>query len=355
MPSYSEIAAEMVSQEQGTSLVLWLRSKLAAELERMAAKTERTVVLYEANHRGPRTAQAAGMSEKDLEFFMDVLKGVPAGGVDIILNSWGGSPDAADMLGAYLRQKFTSIRIFVPVEAMSAATMLACGSNSIVMGKHSFLGPIDLQMPFKTTDGHQYCAAQDVLDQYELMRDDLKQDVAAFWTGPGARYWPDTVIRCKNALSYGCEVAQRGLEEVMFRDLPNAKQLAHDVAADLGNHQKHRAHARRLSRTYLKSLGMIVTDLEEDHELQDIVLTIHHLSSHFFESLPPVAKLVQSSFGRFAFDLEDNSTQPAGMDHKVIRILREVFQTADGLGNETGPDEPPARKGRKRAGKRAGK
>jgi len=67
----------------------------------------------------------------------------------------------------YLRSKFTHIRIIIPYGAMSAATMLACGADELVMGKHSFLGPIDPQVIVHTRLGLQVIPAQAILEQFE--------------------------------------------------------------------------------------------------------------------------------------------------------------------------------------------
>lgn len=312
------------------------------------AYTKRPVVVYEGNHRVLDASFSATMAEKDLEFFMDVLRGLSSDKLDLILSSYGGSPDAADMIGSYLRQKFTSIRVFVPLEAMSAATMLACGANSIVMGRHSFLGPIDLQMRFATADGPRVCAAQDVLDQYGTTRADFGTDMRSFWDGPGSRYWPDTVVRCENALKYGREVAERGLAEVMFRDEEDGAQKAQQIAADLADHQKHRAHQRRLSRTYLRDLGMKIEYLEDDDDLQDLVLTIHHLCSHWFEHFPVIAKTVQSSRGRVAFDLDVSSigdAVPQNVRLRIYQLLSNLLGVGDAdadAGAEDQDDAEPA-------------
>ncbi len=332
MPTYSEIGAQFTHLPVGDNIV-WLSNQLRDQLRKMEALTERPVVVYEANHRAGQ-ARTSQMSERDLESFMDVLKGLKGDSLDLILNSWGGSPDAADMIGSYLRQKFTSIHVYVPLEAMSAATMLACGASEIIMGKHSFLGPIDLQMQFMTPDGPKFCAAQDVLDQFYKIKSDFTENPQAFWDGPGARYYPDTIIRCENALSYGQEVAERGLQEGMFRGEDKAAELATKIAADLANHQKHRAHARRLSRTYLEGLGMKIRHLEEDQQLQNQVLTIHHFCSHWFETLGSVSKTLQSSQGRFAFDIDEarcSDVESAQNMHILLdKLMRETQDTPPG-------------------------
>ena len=67
-------------------------------------------------------------------------------GLDLILHTPGGFPEAAESIVKYLRSKFsTNIRVIVPHLSMSAGTMIACAGKEIVMGKHSSLGPIDPQ------------------------------------------------------------------------------------------------------------------------------------------------------------------------------------------------------------------
>lgn len=61
------------------------------------------------------------------------------------------------------------------------------------------------------------------------------------------------------------------------------------------------------------------------------VLTTHHLSSHWFETFPGVAKIVQSSQGRVAFDLDERLNSPDvpdGLQRKIHRLLHELSTTA---------------------------
>ena len=88
-------------------------------------------------------------------------------GLDLILHSPGGSPEAAEAIVSYLRSRFTNIRVIVPQLAMSAATMIACAANEIVLGKHSSLGPTDPQILIPTSLGIRAVPAQAVLDQFD--------------------------------------------------------------------------------------------------------------------------------------------------------------------------------------------
>jgi len=74
---------------------------------------------------------------------MEVMLELTGNTIDLILHSSGGSAEATEAIVKYLRSKFEHIRVIIPYGAMSAATMLACAADEIIMGKHSFIGPID--------------------------------------------------------------------------------------------------------------------------------------------------------------------------------------------------------------------
>lgn len=267
-------------------------------LDAMATHTGRNVIVYEASPRVDIHGAQVAMDDDDLLGFMEVVHGCTPKDelrLDLVINSPGGDPGAADSIASYLREKFDHIRVFVPHQAMSAATMLSCCADEIVLARHSFLGPIDMQ--FAGHDG-MFAAAQDILDQFELIKADFSGNMKDFWTGPGRQYQMDLVVKCRNALAYGEEVAQRWLQAGMFRSRDDAEQVSRDIASDLANHQKHRDHSRRLSRRYVRDLGMNIVDLEDDQVLQDAVLTIHHCMRATFDANPHVAKVVESAHGR---------------------------------------------------------
>jgi hypothetical protein len=85
----------------------------------------------------------------------------------LIRHSPGGSLEAADQIVQYLRSKFTHIRAIVPQNAMSAAMMLACACDEIIMGKRSAIGPIDPQITFPVQNGHFTAPAQAILAEFD--------------------------------------------------------------------------------------------------------------------------------------------------------------------------------------------
>jgi hypothetical protein len=71
------------------------------------------------------------------------------------------------------------VRVIVRLAAMSAATMMACAADKIVMGKHSYLGPIDPQLRLQTPLGVQQIPAHTILLRGERVM--LDADLAALY------------------------------------------------------------------------------------------------------------------------------------------------------------------------------
>ncbi len=81
-----------------------------------------------------------GIADEDLQGLMSTVQGASTTSLDLILHSPGGSPEAAESIVHYLRDKFSDIRVLVPHLAMSAATMISCAANKVVMGDIRRLG-----------------------------------------------------------------------------------------------------------------------------------------------------------------------------------------------------------------------
>ncbi len=72
--------------------------------------------------------------------------------IDVIIHSWGGDADAAYHIGKILRSYCSGkLTFIVPRLAKSAAALLCCAGDAIIMGKPSELGPVDPQIidPFR--------------------------------------------------------------------------------------------------------------------------------------------------------------------------------------------------------------
>jgi ClpP class serine protease len=90
---------------------------------------------------------AASIDTNDIPAFGDVLLSV--GEVDqlnLIIDSPGGEGTVAEKIIELCRAYCSEFRVIVPNRAKSAATIIALGSDEIVMGYCSELGPIDAQV-----------------------------------------------------------------------------------------------------------------------------------------------------------------------------------------------------------------
>lgn len=89
--------------------------------------------------------------------------------VDILLATNGGSGEQVCRFVTYLRERFSDINFLLPSFCMSAGTLFALSGDKIFMSKHSFLGPIDPQVP--SSDG-RYVPAQALLLLVEKLKED---------------------------------------------------------------------------------------------------------------------------------------------------------------------------------------
>lgn len=125
-------------QDEGT-----LHHEAVAKVE---ALTKRNLVVYESFFSHP----AGIIDEPDDGWIERLLTSVDlskyAGTVDLFINSPGGNPTAAEKVILTCRSYADSFRVIVPSSAMSAATLIAMGSDAIVMTPTAEIGPIDPQM-----------------------------------------------------------------------------------------------------------------------------------------------------------------------------------------------------------------
>jgi len=197
-------------------------------------------------------------------------------GLDLILHTPGGDLAATESLVDYLYSMFgKDIRVIVPQISMSAGTMIAFASKEIVMGKHSNLGPIDPQM------GGLACQA--VLNEFEQAKEDIRQNPqsAALWQVIISKYHPTLLGACKQAIEWSEKMVFLWLEGNMC---DGDKVKVKKIVSTFANHTEQKSHARHISKRECQDVGLNITDLELDQDLQDAVLTTHHAFMHTFSN-----------------------------------------------------------------------
>lgn len=298
MPSWGEILAELqqtAAPGGGPDLDKVRRSYIV----KLHALTKRPVIVYATRWVTPvpgADPKSISVDIQDIQGLMEVMKGIDDPNLDLIIHSPGGSLEGAEAFVKYLRSKFQHIRAIVPHAAMSAATMICMACDEVVMGKHSFLGPIDPQFAMQTPLGARMVPAQALVEQFRMAQEEIKLDPSKLtsWAPMLTQYGPDLLVQCNNASAMSLELVEKWLSTYMLK---NDHATAKTVASWLWTHAEHKSHSRFLDREKLAAKGIVVKNLEDDQNLQDGVLSVYHAVSLTFQH-SFVAKLIENHFGK---------------------------------------------------------
>lgn len=230
---------------------------------------------------------------------MAALHGLSGKRLDLILHSPGGSLEAAEQIVSYLRAKYEFIRAIVPQNAMSAATMIACACDEIMMGKHSALGPIDPQITVATTAGYFTAPAQAILDEFELAISSVTNDprTSPLWVTRMAAYPPGVLAMCKDNIQRSKDRVSEWLNLYMFR---RSDGPGDEIADWLGNAKLHTSHSRPIGIEQARSAGLPITATEDDQDFQERILSVFHATSVTFD-VTNCVKMIENHLGKGTF------------------------------------------------------
>jgi hypothetical protein len=267
-------------------------------LTALARKTGRATIVYSTAFLDKDAASNVGITLGDVQGFMNAVAGLRQRDLDLLITSPGGLAEATESIVAYLRTQFDHIRAIIPVAAMSAATMLALGCDEIVMGAHSQLGPIDPQFVISTPDGPRAAPGQAILDQFRRAKRECRdpRNLAA-WLPILRAYLPGLLAMCRDGRKVAQRMVRQWLEQYMLRGDPEAARKAEGAAKWFANYAYFGSHGRRVSLEDVRRLELRVTALEDDDELQDAVLSVHHCYSVTYGHTPAV-KIIENHLGR---------------------------------------------------------
>ena len=188
------------------------------------------------------------------------------------------------------------------------------------MGKQSSLGPVDPQ--FNGVPAHG------VLEEFNRAYKEMVSDPRTIpvWQPVIAKYGPAFIGECDKAVKWSTSLVEQWLMRNMFAGNPEKNTIIKKILTELIDHSVSFAHNRHLSNSKCKEMGLNVKCLESDQELQEKVLSIHHIYSHTLNSTA-------------AFKIIENHLGTAYI-HQAQQIFMQAPPMPHGQIQATGPIAP---------------
>ena len=278
---------------------------------------EAKVIIYTASSTHPFPL----IMSQDIPPFEDLLRscGDATDGY-LIINSPGGDGNVAEKIITMCRARFTkSFKVIVPNFAKSAATMIALGSDEILMGYLAELGPIDPQLGDPTLGG--LMPARSFIDGLEMIRKNIKEknDPVQMYFPMLSHIRPEIIAQCQSAIDGSREFAEKWLKEYMLKDNP---QQAKEVACALSEGIKYKSHGKVIDFEEARNeLKLNVTKIPPNSELWDKVWELYCRSIAFLQQKENAAKLFESEVVSLTMGLQiafARMQQPPGPQRESI-------------------------------------
>ncbi len=210
-----------------------------------------------------------GLYEKVLYGFQRVIRKLPKdGGIDLILDSHGGSIDIASSIAGLCRARFGSFRVIAPFMVKSAAALVVLEADERILTFSTQLGPVDPQVRHPQTrmlfPAH---SIKDAIEQVEGTKDPLVKVALA------DKLDPLLMGAYKDAMN----ASKQYIEEAVERwSAPNAAEIVSAFT------DKYKSHGYPIDRATLDDLKVPYTAASDEverlvcdlHELCDDIITI---------------------------------------------------------------------------------
>lgn len=290
MPTWGQVQAQISSA--GSQWDVVRREHVRA----LSEHTGRNVILYYSGwlQKAHMIADGlpVGVNDSDKDGFMATIHQLDrTKGLDLFLHTPGGDVAATESLVDYLRSMFgTNIRAIVPQLAMSAGTMISLACKSVIMGKHSSLGPIDPQLGGVPAHG--------IVEEFKQAKKEINADPTTIpvWQPIIAKYSPTLVGECEKAIDWANQMVKDWLVTGMFDGVEDAEAKAGFILKELADHSMTLSHSRHISAKRAQELGIDVVELETDQALQEAVLTVHHACVQTLTATPAF-KIIENQNG----------------------------------------------------------
>lgn len=205
--------------------------------------------------------ETEGMFPDLLYAFNKLVRRLPPGnGIDVILNSLGGTTDTASAIASICRERFGSFRVIVPFLAKSAATLLALAADDRLLASSAQLGPVDplVRHPEKREMWFPAHSIQEALKHVEDTKDALVKMAMA------DKLDPLLIGAYQHAISASKQYIEEIVEGWGVADRDSVVATFID---------KYKSHGYPLGRMSLTAINAPYTSI--DGEREDVVCELH--------------------------------------------------------------------------------
>ncbi len=269
-------------------------------IKKIQPKLGGSLIIYTANPGHPFGL----VMSQDTLLFEDILRSLPDQSHGyLMLTSPGGDPNAAEKLLFMCRKRFTDgFYVIVPNYAKSAATMIALGSDKILMGYLAELGPIDPQLQVSSIPGPSL-PARSFIDGLENIRAKIKDDgdPVNMYVPMLSKIRPELIAICQSAIEDSRSFAAKWLKQYMLKD--NHAQ-ADKVAEWLSEGEKYKSHGKVIDFSEAKDvLKLNAEEIDKDSQLWDEIWELYARSVQHLQQTG-AAKLFENEHVSLGMNIE---------------------------------------------------
>lgn len=263
------------------------------QLQRISTIRGRDVLVIGANLHNPGRAPI-GIAPADILPISDQLGNLHGNAVDVILETPGGSGEAAEDIVRLIRGRYESMAVIIPGTAKSAGTIIAMAGDEILMDASSALGPIDAQIMWQG----KVFSADALLQGMNRIKDEVVRtnSLNRAYVPMLQNISPGELQHAQNALDFAQELVRDWLARYKFKDWAThtstgasvtddeKRERAAQIAAQLCDHGRWKTHGRSIHLDDLHAMRLRVTDFSQQPDLADAIRRYFVLLRMTFES-----------------------------------------------------------------------
>lgn len=212
----------------------------------------------------------------------------------VMLTTNGGDANSAERLVNVLRHHYSMVNFIIPDHAYSAGTILCMSGDKIYMNYNSVLGPIDPQVQNK--EG-RYVPALGYLEKIEGLLAEAKNGTISQAEFLILKDFDLAELSLyEQARDLTVDLLTNWLKKYKFKDWKKHKSTnkrvtekekdlrATEIATELGNYKRWKAHGRPLNIEAITSLKLKIDDFGDDEETESMILSFYKMATDFMRT-----------------------------------------------------------------------